>query len=42
MAAWEILGCLAHGATLIIRGQDFMETAPGRCHHLDPLHFEHR
>ncbi|MCG8351275.1 MAG: amino acid adenylation domain-containing protein [Chloroflexales bacterium] len=27
MAAWEILGCLAHGATLIIRGKDFAETA---------------
>ncbi len=26
MAAWEILGTLAHGATLIIRGKDFMET----------------
>ena len=27
MAAWEILGTLSNGATLIIRGQDFMETA---------------
>lgn len=27
MAAWETLGCLAHGATLLIRGKDFMETA---------------
>jgi non-ribosomal peptide synthetase component F len=27
MAAWEILGCLAHGATLVIRGQDVAETA---------------
>ncbi|MCA9940903.1 MAG: AMP-binding protein, partial [Anaerolineales bacterium] len=27
MAAWEILGSLSNGATLIIRGQDFMETA---------------
>ena len=26
MAAWEILGTLAHGATLVIRGKDFMET----------------
>ena len=26
MAAWEILGSLAHGATLVIRGRDFMET----------------
>jgi amino acid adenylation domain-containing protein len=26
MAAWEILGSLANGATLVIRGQDFMET----------------
>lgn len=25
MAAWEILGCLAHGATLVIRGKDFMQ-----------------
>ena len=25
MAAWETLGCLSHGATLIIRGKDFME-----------------
>lgn len=23
MAAWEILGCLGHGATLVIRGKDF-------------------
>ncbi|MGQ0840872.1 amino acid adenylation domain-containing protein [Actinokineospora sp.] len=27
MAAWEILGCLAHGATLVIRGKDITETA---------------
>ncbi|MGI9276281.1 MAG: amino acid adenylation domain-containing protein [Endozoicomonas sp.] len=27
MAAWEILGCLAHGATLVIRGKDFNEAA---------------
>lgn len=27
MAAWETLGCLTHGATLLIRGKDFMETA---------------
>ncbi|WP_420628242.1 amino acid adenylation domain-containing protein [Candidatus Leptofilum sp.] len=27
MAAWEILGCLGNGGTLIIRGKDFMETA---------------
>ncbi|RVD74989.1 amino acid adenylation [Pseudomonas koreensis] len=27
MAAWEILGCLAHGATLLIRGQDIGQTA---------------
>lgn len=25
MAAWETLGCMAHGATLIIRGKDFMQ-----------------
>lgn len=27
MAAWEMLTCLAHGATLLIRGKDFTETA---------------
>jgi D-alanine--poly(phosphoribitol) ligase subunit 1 len=27
MAAWEILGCLAHGGTLLIRGDDIAETA---------------
>ncbi|WKD51531.1 amino acid adenylation domain-containing protein [Microbulbifer spongiae] len=27
MAAWEILGCLAHGGTLMIRGSDFTEVA---------------
>ena len=27
MSAWEILGCLSNGGTLIIRGKDFMETA---------------
>ena len=27
MAAWEILGCLGNGGTLVIRGKDFMETA---------------
>ncbi|MCB9418157.1 MAG: AMP-binding protein, partial [Ardenticatenaceae bacterium] len=27
MAAWEILGCLSNGGTLLIRGKDFMETA---------------
>lgn len=27
MAAWEILGCLSHGATLVIRGKDIAETA---------------
>jgi D-alanine--poly(phosphoribitol) ligase subunit 1 len=26
MAAWEILGSLGNGATLVIRGKDFMET----------------
>ncbi|MGH2542064.1 MAG: amino acid adenylation domain-containing protein, partial [Ardenticatenaceae bacterium] len=26
MAAWEILGCLGNGGTLVIRGQDFLET----------------
>jgi len=26
MAAWEILGCLANGATLLIRGKDIAET----------------
>lgn len=25
MAVWEILGALAHGATLVIRGKDFMD-----------------
>jgi D-alanine--poly(phosphoribitol) ligase subunit 1 len=27
MAAWEILGCLSNGGTLVIRGQDIAETA---------------
>ncbi len=27
MAAWEILGCLANGGTLLIRGKDFQQTA---------------
>lgn len=27
MAAWEILGCLAHGATLLIRDKDIAHTA---------------
>ncbi|MBK5528705.1 amino acid adenylation domain-containing protein [Pseudomonas sp. TH06] len=27
MAAWEVLGCLAHGATLMIRGKDIAQTA---------------
>ncbi|MFE5854475.1 amino acid adenylation domain-containing protein [Streptomyces sp. NPDC056500] len=27
MAAWEILGALSHGATLLLRGRDFAETA---------------
>ncbi|WP_205327335.1 amino acid adenylation domain-containing protein [Glycomyces sp. YM15] len=27
MAAWEILGCLSHGGTLVIRGDDIGETA---------------
>jgi D-alanine--poly(phosphoribitol) ligase subunit 1 len=26
MAAWEILGCLSHGGTLVIRGKDIAET----------------
>lgn len=26
MAAWEILGCLSHGATLVIRGKDIAAT----------------
>jgi len=26
MAAWEILGCLAHGGTLVIRGKDIQQT----------------
>lgn len=26
MAAWEILGCLSHGGTLLIRGRDIAET----------------
>jgi D-alanine--poly(phosphoribitol) ligase subunit 1 len=29
MAAWEILGALAHGATLVIRGRDIAEAARG-------------
>jgi len=29
MAAWEILGCLSHGATLVIRGGDIAEAARG-------------
>ncbi|MBE8593379.1 amino acid adenylation domain-containing protein [Pseudomonas sp. MAFF 301449] len=31
MAAWEILGCLAQGATLLIRGKDIAQTA-AQCH----------
>lgn len=31
MAAWEVLGCLAHGATLLIRGKDIAHTA-AQCH----------
>lgn len=27
MAAWEILGCLSHGGTLVIRGKDIAATA---------------
>jgi amino acid adenylation domain-containing protein len=27
MAAWEILGCLSHGATLVIRGSDLVAAA---------------
>ncbi|MFF4584075.1 amino acid adenylation domain-containing protein [Streptomyces sp. NPDC001388] len=27
MAAWEILGCLAHGATLVLRGKDIAAAA---------------
>ena len=27
MAAWEILGCLSHGGTLVIRGESIAETA---------------
>ncbi|MEM8861584.1 MAG: amino acid adenylation domain-containing protein [Chloroflexota bacterium] len=27
MAAWETLGCLAHGSTLIVRGRDFTAAA---------------
>lgn len=27
MAAWEILGCLSHGATLLIRGKEIQATA---------------
>ncbi|MFD9108445.1 amino acid adenylation domain-containing protein [Streptomyces bottropensis] len=27
MAAWEILGCLAHGGTLLVRGKDVAATA---------------
>ncbi|MBK5534090.1 amino acid adenylation domain-containing protein [Pseudomonas sp. TH08] len=30
MSAWEVLGCLAHGATLLIRGKDIAQTAE-RC-----------
>jgi D-alanine--poly(phosphoribitol) ligase subunit 1 len=29
MAAWEILGCLSHGATLVLRGRDIAETVRG-------------
>ena len=29
MAAWEVLGCLSHGATLVIRGADITETVRG-------------
>jgi D-alanine--poly(phosphoribitol) ligase subunit 1 len=29
MAAWEILGCLSHGATLVIRGKDIAATVRG-------------
>lgn len=47
MAAWEILGCLAHGATLLIRGKDIAHTAaqcdvliatPSILASLDPQH----
>lgn len=31
MAAWEMLGCLAHGGTLLIRGKALAQTA-ARCH----------
>ena len=27
MAAWEILGCLTHGGTLVIRGKDIAGAA---------------
>ncbi|HWH86133.1 MAG TPA: amino acid adenylation domain-containing protein [Pseudomonas sp.] len=30
MSAWEVLGCLTHGATLLIRGKDIAQTAE-RC-----------
>jgi amino acid adenylation domain-containing protein len=45
MAAWEILGALVNGATLVIRGRDFTETAssvdvvvatPGILSRIDP------
>ena len=26
MAAWEILGCLCNGGTLVLRGSDWVET----------------
>ena len=49
MAAWEILGALSHGATLIIRGSDFAEAVrtadvviatPTILATLDPAHCE--
>ena len=50
MAAWETLGCLAHGATLLIRGKDIAQTAaqcdvliatPSILATLDPQHCPH-
>lgn len=50
MATWEMLGCLAHGATLLIRGKDIAQTAarcdvliatPSILASLDPQHCPH-
>ncbi|WP_369258951.1 amino acid adenylation domain-containing protein [Streptomyces sp. R35] len=50
MAAWEILGCLTHGGTLVIRGKDIAATArtadvliatPTVLSGIDPAHCPH-